>query len=72
MSLQKLTVRKSTPHGKGIRTVYQSFLSALPFIIGILTIPDIAKAVQEQPVWFAVAYAVLLYTLTYIQNKRGL
>lgn len=60
---------KQTDFGKGVRTVFQAFVAAVPFIYGLLSMPEVAEFMKNQPGYTALGYAVTIFTLTYLQNK---
>ena len=67
-----MKVNKKTPKGKAIRTVIQALVPAIPFILGLLAIPEVRDALNGSEVAAGtIVYAVLVFTLTYIQNKLG-
>ena len=67
-----MKVNKKTPKGKAIRTVIQALVPAIPFILGLLAIPEVQDALSGSEVAVGtIVYAVLVFTLTYVQNKLG-
>lgn len=65
-------MNKKTPLGKGIRTTYQALIAATPFILGLIALPEVQKAITTGEVAIgAIAYALLVFSLTYIQNSLG-
>ena len=67
-----MKVNKKTPKGKAIRTVIQALVPAIPFILGLLAIPEVQSALSGSEVAIStIVYAVLVFTLTYVQNKLG-
>lgn len=67
-----MKVNKKTPKGKAIRTVIQALVPAIPFILGLLAIPEVQSALSGSEVAVGtIVYAVLVFTLTYVQNKLG-
>ena len=64
-----MKVNKKTPKGKAIRTVIQALVPAIPFILGLLAIPEVQSALNGSEVAAGtLVYAVLVFTLTYVQN----
>ena len=41
-----MKVNKKTPKGKAIRTVIQALVPAIPFILGLLAIPEVQSALS--------------------------
>ena len=71
MSLH-LVKNKNKPKVKAYRTVIQALVPAIPFILGLLAIPEVQDALSGSEVAVGtIVYAVLVFTLTYIQNKLG-
>ena len=71
MSLH-LVKNKNKPKVKAYRTVIQAIVPAIPFILGLLAIPEVQDALSGSEVAVGtIVYAVLVFTLTYIQNKLG-
>lgn len=71
MSLH-LVKNKNKPKVKAYRTVIQALVPAIPFILGLLSIPEVRDALNGSEVAVGtIVYAVLVFTLTYIQNKLG-
>ena len=71
MSLH-LVKNKNKPKVKAYRTVIQAIVPAIPFILGLLAIPEVQDALSGSEVAVGtLVYAVLVFTLTYIQNKLG-
>ena len=71
MSLH-LVKNKNKPKVKAYRTVIQALVPAIPFILGLLAIPEVQDALNGSEVAVGtIVYAVLVFTLTYIQNKLG-
>lgn len=71
MSLH-LVKNKNKPKVKAYRTVIQAIVPAIPFILGLLGIPEVQSALSGSEVAVGtLVYAVLVFTLTYVQNKLG-
>ena len=71
MSLH-LVKNKNKPKVKAYRTVIQALVPAIPFILGLLAIPEVQDALSGSEVAVGtIVYAVLVFTLTYVQNKLG-
>jgi len=71
MSLH-LVKNKNKPKVKAYRTVIQALVPAIPFILGLLAIPEVQSALSGSEVAAGtLVYAVLVFTLTYVQNKLG-
>ena len=71
MSLH-LVKNKNKPKVKAYRTVIQAVVPAIPFILGLLAIPEVRDALNGSEVAVGtIVYAVLVFTLTYVQNKLG-
>jgi len=71
MSLH-LVKNKNKPKVKAYRTVIQALVPAIPFILGLLAIPEVQGALNGSEVAAGtLVYAVLVFTLTYVQNKLG-
>ena len=71
MSLH-LVKNKNKPTVKAYRTVIQALVPAIPFILGLLAIPEVQKAISGSEVAVGtLVYVVLVFTLTYVQNKLG-
>ena len=71
MSLH-LVKNKNKPTVKAYRTVIQAFVPAIPFILGLLAIPEVKSAISGSEVAAGtLVYVVLVFTLTYVQNKLG-
>ena len=71
MSLH-LVKNKNKPKVKAYRTVIQALVPAIPFILGLLAIPEVQDALNGSEVAVGtIVYAVLVFTLTYVQNKLG-
>ena len=71
MSLH-LVKNKNKPKVKAYRTVIQAVVPAIPFILGLLAIPEVQGAINGSEVAVGtIVYAVLVFTLTYVQNKLG-
>ena len=71
MSLH-LVKNKNKPKVKAYRTVIQALVPAIPFILGLLAIPEVQDALSGCEVAVGtIVYAVLVFTLTYVQNKLG-
>jgi len=71
MSLH-LVKNKNKPKVKAYRTVIQALVPAIPFILGLLAIPEVQGALNGSEVAAGtLVYAVLVITLTYVQNKLG-
>ena len=71
MSLH-LVKNKNKPKVKAYRTVIQAIVPAIPFILGLLAIPEVQDALSGSEVAVGtLVYAVLVFTLTYVQNKLG-
>ena len=71
MSLH-LVKNKNKPKVKAYRTVIQAVVPAIPFILGLLAIPEVQDALSGSEVAVGtIVYAVLVFTLTYVQNKLG-
>lgn len=71
MSLH-LVKNKNKPKVKAYRTVIQAVVPAIPFILGLLAIPEVQGAINGSEVAVGtLVYAVLVFTLTYVQNKLG-
>ena len=68
MSLH-LVKNKNKPKVKAYRTVIQALVPAIPFILGLLAIPEVQGALNGSEVAAGtLVYAVLVFTLTYVQN----
>ena len=71
MSLH-LVKNKNKPKVKAYRTVIQAVVPAIPFILGLLAIPEVQGAINGSEVAVGtIVYAVAVFTLTYIQNSLG-
>ena len=71
MSLH-LVKNKNKPKVKAYRTVIQALVPAIPFILGLLAIPEVQDALSGSEVAVGtIVYAVAVFTLTYIQNSLG-
>lgn len=71
MSLH-LVKNKNKPKVKAYRTVIQALVPAIPFILGLLAIPEVQDALSGSEVAVGtLVYVVLVFTLTYVQNKLG-
>lgn len=71
MSLH-LVKNKNKPTVKAYRTVIQAVVPAIPFILGLLGIPEVRDALSGSELAVgSIVYAVAVFTLTYIQNSLG-
>lgn len=72
MGKNTIIKRKNTPLGKAYRTVIQAVVPAIPFLLGLLGIPEVRDALSGSELAVgSIVYAVAVFTLTYIQNSLG-
>lgn len=63
------TISKTTALGKAIRTGFQSFIGILPYIIGLLLIPEVQTFIEDNVHWIAPMLPLIVAVITYTQNK---